>query len=178
MQHRNPNGLLDNGQSLTRDELDLGIDKDVIWVTKITPWSKDVKVRVTLYLDGKVTEIYASAPPLVENSENKLLTVFTKSYQNWKVSGKNDTYRIGDFVTLSRTNIEPNEEGKRPLITLYAFRSGTLHADTDLLDFTLKTSSDGIAYDGNHGDIDVTRRKGGSARRSNRLDETDNSAIT
>ncbi len=106
----------------------------------------------------------------------KSKAVFTKAYRNWTLSGSNDADKIGDFVSPQRTAGEPNEEGRRALLIFYALRCGTPDTDNDLLDFTLKTCAQGVAYDdedaGAHTDprqtTGVEARGVGSASRTQR----------
>lgn len=177
-------GLMGTVKDLTRDELDRAVDRDGIWEAVIAPRFNYPSVHVVLDLTGKVYGVDASAAPLARRFGEKLLDVFNKNkaiftnmYKNWTASGSNDTDFIGDFVSLRRSSGEPNEEARRALITFFALLCGTPDADTDLLDFTLKTAPGGVAYNDDDDSVDVHSRLCGSARKRKRQEEAETAAL-
>eukprot|EP00171_Calliarthron_tuberculosum_P004700 IDg4700t1 len=108
---------------------------------------------------------------------NRNKSVFTKAYTNWTVRGSNDTERITDFFNTRWTTGELNEDGKRALIPFFAFRFSTLEADTDLLDFNLKTAGAGVEYDDVDGTHNHIQRARGYSRKRKRAEEAEAAAL-
>lgn len=131
-------------------------------------------------------DVDVPVPSLTSLSGEKLLSaynnskaVFTKYYRYKTVSGSNDIDKIGDFVSTLRTTIDLSEEGRRALIMFYALRCGTPDADKYLLDFTLKTCAQGVAYDdddaGAH--IELNIQRGGASRTHQRTEYSEAYAL-
>ena len=171
--------LLNSGLTMTRTELDRGTSPDAVWDAKIAPSFNNPCTRVSLDLNHRLSGVDPNAPPLAYRSGAKLLTVFnrskaafTKAYNNWRLSGCNNTDLIGDFVSTNAQNQSISEEGRRTMILFFALQCGTPQEDVELIEFTKKTAHRAVSYDDGQDDAAQIRR-GGVSRKRSRLAEAE-----